>query len=66
MKLKLALVATSFLMSSLAIAQPSVYFLYKHKTTGQTMCNTQAPDNTNWVEVSGPFEDASCTVKVAK
>lgn len=66
MKLKLALAAMSVALSSLALsslatAQPSIYFLWKHKTTGQTLCNPDAPD-ANWVKTGGPFQDANCTV----
>lgn len=46
--------------SALAIAQPSAYFIWKHKTSGKTMCEPQAPDN-NWVRVSGPYSDPNCT-----
>jgi hypothetical protein len=46
-----------------AIAQPSEYFLWKHKTNGQSMCNPDAPGR-DWVKQSGPYEDPNCKIKL--
>ena len=53
------------MLSGLSIAQPSTYFLWKHKTSGQTLCNPDAPD-ANWIKSAGPFEDANCTIPQPK
>lgn len=42
----------------IAAAQPGVYYLWKHNTTGQTMCEPEA--DKNWTKVSGPYEDPNC------
>jgi hypothetical protein len=41
------------------VAQPSAYFLWKHKTNGKTMCEPDA-DPKQWTQVSGPYEDVHC------
>lgn len=46
--------------ATVALAQPSAYYVWRHKTTGKTMCEPQAPD-ANWVRVSGPYSDPNCT-----
>lgn len=58
-KLTLTVAATAAALAcAVATAQPSSYFLWKNKTTGQTMCETDA--DANWVKVSGPYEDPNC------
>jgi hypothetical protein len=61
MKRKLILILAATLLSGLAIAQPSEYYLWKHKSTSKTMCNPDAPD-ANWVKVSGPYEHSNCSI----
>lgn len=65
MKRKLILIIAASLLSGLALAQPSEYYLWKHKTNGKTMCNPDAPD-ANWVKVSGPYEDSNCSIAAPK
>lgn len=60
MKTKAMLVVSALLASSLVAAQPSTYYLWKHKTTGQTMCEPDA--DANWVKVAGPYEDSNCRI----
>lgn len=62
MKRKFILLVAATLLSSLAVGQPSTYFLWKHKTNGKTMCNPEAPD-AHWIKAGGPFEDSNCTIK---
>ena len=65
MKLKLTLAAAALALAGIAgtaTAQPSLYYVWKHKTTGKTMCNPEAVD-ANWVKVSGPYSDANCSIK---
>jgi hypothetical protein len=56
-----ALVAAAALgLSALAAhAQPSAYFVWKHKTNGKTMCEPDA-DPTQWTRMAGPFQDSHC------
>jgi hypothetical protein len=44
-------------------AQPSVYYLFEQKSTGNVICEPQAP-NESWTRVhgSGAFEDANCSI----
>ena len=63
MKRKFFTLLAAALLSSLALAQPSVYFLWKHKTSGQTVCEPQAPD-AHWLKAAGPFEDPNCKFKM--
>lgn len=49
------------LLAGPALAQPSEYYLWKHKTSGQTMCNPDAPSK-DWVKLSGPYEDSNCSI----
>lgn len=65
MKLTSMILAAALMLSGVAIAQPSIYFLWKHKTSGQTVCNPDAPD-ANWVKVGGPFQDSNCTIPEPK
>ncbi|MDQ6680418.1 MAG: hypothetical protein M3Y67_05575 [Pseudomonadota bacterium] len=44
------------------MARPSSYVLWKHKTTGQTMCEPDA--DANWIKLSGPYEDSNCRILV--
>ena len=65
MNFKLTLAATALALAGIAgtaTAQPSLYFVGKHKTTGKTMCNPEAVD-ANWEKVSGPYSDANCSIK---
>ena len=48
-----------------AFAQPSAYFLWKHKTSGKTMCEPDA-DPKQWTQVSGPYEDVHCKTLAPK
>jgi hypothetical protein len=59
MKLRLILAVSAVLLSSLAVAQPSTYFLWKNKTTNATVCEPQM-DEAQWVQQSGPYEDSNC------
>lgn len=42
-----------------AWAQPSAYFVWKHKLSGKTMCEPDA-DGAQWTKVSGPYDDSHC------
>jgi hypothetical protein len=42
-----------------ALAQPSIYYLWKHNSTGQTKCEPEAP-SAAWTKASGPFQDPNC------
>lgn len=66
MKLKLTVAAAALLLAGLAVAQPSEYFLWKHKVTGQTTCEAQVADEDAWVKVSGPYRDANCKRPVSR
>ena len=61
---KLTLLASALLLCTLATAQPSEYFLWKHKTNGKSMCEPDA--DANWIKVSGPYEDANCRILIKK
>ena len=63
MKRKFLTVLAVALASGLALAQPSVYYLWKHKTSGKTVCEPEAPD-ANWIKHAGPFEDPNCKFKM--
>lgn len=60
MKFRLAMLAATLALSTAALAQPGAYFVWKHKTTGQTMCEPEA--DANWIKVSGPYEDSNCKI----
>lgn len=53
------------LLAGGALAQPSEYYVWKHKTTGKTMCDPEPPGR-DWVKVSGPYEDSNCKVLLPK
>jgi hypothetical protein len=44
-----------------AWAQPSIYYLFEQKGTGNKICEPQAPDE-SWIRVGGPFLDVNCTI----
>lgn len=66
MHIKLIVATASFALAAvtttLAIAQPSQYFLWQNKKTGQKVCEPQAID-ADWVKLSGPYEDPNCSIK---
>lgn len=53
------------LLAGGALAQPSEYYLWKHKTNGKTMCDPEPPGR-DWTKVSGPYEDSNCKVLLPK
>ncbi|GHU30199.1 hypothetical protein AGMMS50256_16650 [Betaproteobacteria bacterium] len=58
------IVATAVLSAvPVAWAQPSIYYLFEQKSTGNTICEPQAP-NESWVQIGGPFEDLQCTIAI--
>jgi hypothetical protein len=59
MKLRWTTFAATMVACGLAMAQPSPYFVWKNKTTGATICESEA-DESKWVKVSGPYEDPTC------
>jgi hypothetical protein len=63
MKLKLTLAAASILMAGLAIAQPSEYYVWKNKGSGQTVCWPEMPAD-KWIKLSGPYEDPNCKIRI--
>jgi len=63
MKFKLILATASLLLTGLAIAQPSEYFVWKNKTSGQTVCEPDMPAD-KWTKQSGPYEDPNCKFRV--
>jgi hypothetical protein len=61
MKRRLSLLLLAAALAGTAIAQPSVYYLFKHKVSGKTICEPEAPDS-NWIKVGGAFQDPNCTI----
>jgi hypothetical protein len=63
MKRKFALIASALTlaMAGAALAQPSLYYVWKNKDTGKTMCEPQA-DEATWTKVSGPYSDPNCSL----
>jgi hypothetical protein len=65
MKFKLLIAATALALTSLAMAQPSQYFIFKNNKTGQTTCQPQidGADAVNWTQQDGgPYSDPDCKV----
>lgn len=56
-----ALLLAGLVAAGAAFAQPSLYFVWKHKQTGQQMCEPQAAD-ANWIKVAGPYSDPNCSI----
>jgi hypothetical protein len=61
MQRKIALFLSATLLAAAAFAQPSLYYLWKNKKTGEQICDPQAADD-SWVKVSGPYSDPNCKV----
>ncbi|MEF7616750.1 hypothetical protein V4F39_22740 [Aquincola sp. MAHUQ-54] len=62
MKRLLSLLALAVgLAGTAAVAQPSIYYLWKNKTSGAKMCEPQAP-GPGWEKVGGPFSDENCSI----
>lgn len=63
MKLKSILAISALLTASLVSAQPSGYYIWKNKLTGEKVCEpTMSADK--WVRESGPYEDSNCKFKL--
>jgi len=62
-KLKITLAAASLLLAGLAIAQPSEYYLWKNKSSGETVCEPDMPA-AQWTKQSGPYEDPNCKIRI--
>ena len=58
-KLIVAAVAALLLLTGVAMAQPSEYFLWKNKVSGKTVCEPDMPA-AQWTKLTGPYEDANC------
>jgi hypothetical protein len=63
MKAKLIAVTAALALCGLAFAQPSEYYLWQNKKTGEKVCDPQAA-SADWVKLSGPYEDPSCSVPI--
>ena len=62
MNLKLtAVIAGLSLSCASVLAQPSIYYLWKHKDSAQTKCEPEAP-SAAWTKVGGPFQDPNCKI----
>jgi hypothetical protein len=62
MKKRVSLLVLAAALAGSVVAQPSVYYLFKHKVTGKTICEPDAPD-ANWVKVgTKAFQDPNCTI----
>jgi hypothetical protein len=63
MKARFIAVACALALGGVAMAQPSQYFWWQNKKTGEKVCDPQAA-SADWVQLSGPYEDPSCSVPV--
>ncbi|MEI2418108.1 hypothetical protein V8Z80_18155 [Orrella sp. JC864] len=60
MKLKTLLLAAGLAFSAGVLAQPSMYYLWKNPSTGQTVCEPESPGK-GWVKVSEQvYQDLEC------
>jgi hypothetical protein len=57
---RFAICAAALVVCGFAFAQPSEYYLWQNKKTAAKLCDPQAP-NDDWVQLSGPYEDPSCS-----
>ncbi len=53
--------ALALAMTSMAGAQPSMYYQWKNTSTGATQCEPESPGK-GWEQVGGPFSDANCEI----
>ena len=58
MKLRLTLAVSALLLTTLAVAQPSTYYLWKNKTTGATACEPEM-DTAKWEKQSGRYAESN-------
>ena len=63
MKAKLFAATTALALCGLAWAQPSQYYVWQNKKTKEKICEPQAA-NADWVKLSGPYEDPSCSIPI--
>ena len=63
MKIQLCIASAALCLATVAIAQPSEYYVWKNKTTGAKMCEPDMPA-AQWVKESGPYEDSNCKFKL--
>ena len=63
MKAKLIAIACALALCGVAMAQPSQYFWWQNKKTGEKVCDPQAA-SPDWVQLSGPYEDPSCSIPI--
>jgi hypothetical protein len=64
MKSKLIVAAiAALLLTGVAMAQPSEYFLWKSKASGKTVCEPDMPA-AQWTKLSGPYEDVNCKFRL--
>jgi len=63
MKFKLTVAAASLLLAGLAFAQPTEYYVWKNKASGQTVCEPDMPADA-WTKESGPYEDPVCKIRM--
>lgn len=54
-------VAIGLLASLSVIAAPASWYLWKSKLNGNVWC-TQIPPSDGWLQISGPYKDANCTI----
>lgn len=63
MKINVTLAAALIALASVASAQPSNYFVWVNKATGQKVCEPDMPAD-KWTRESGPYEDENCKFKL--
>lgn len=63
MKLKSIVAIAGLVAASVVGAQPSGYYVWKNKTTGEKVCEPDMAAD-KWVRESGPYEDSNCKFKL--
>ncbi|SAI65896.1 Uncharacterised protein [Bordetella ansorpii] len=62
MKMKTVLIAAALAWSAATVAQPSMYYLWKNSSSGETVCEPESPGK-GWVKASEQtYSDIECKV----
>lgn len=60
MNMKTLLIVAGLAFSAAAMAQPSMYYLWKNSTTGEVVCEPEEPGQ-GWVKVDErAYSDSTC------
>lgn len=60
MNMKMILIAAGLSLSAIAMAQPSMYYLWKNPATGEVLCEPEQPGQ-GWVKADEQtYQDLDC------